>query len=74
VGETIFGPTGEFPRGKLSEHDEGELIMGVRADKASGVVLLQFGVTVTWVSMTPSDARTLAMMLSKAAAELDHAH
>ena len=36
-----FGATGEFPKGRVSEDDEGELRFGIRA--SSGKVIVDFG-------------------------------
>lgn len=53
-----FGPTGNFPDGKLGEHDEGEIVYGV-SDK-DGVVIINFGKPVSWLGLRPSDAHELA--------------
>jgi len=69
-----FGPTGQFPNGKLTEHDEGELVFGVSADKERKVVILQFGSEVRWLAMPADSALQLALSLVKAAGEVDGAH
>lgn len=69
-----FGPTGEFPRGKITENDQGELVMGVAADHEHGVVVVQFGSSVHWLGLPPSSARELAASLIRAAGEVENAH
>ena len=62
-----FGPTGRFPRGKLDQHDEGELAMGVFIYR--GEVRLEFGKPVAWLALGPDDADALAKLLTQKAAE-----
>lgn len=58
--ETLgIGPTGQFPRGKIEEQDEGELQYAVAADPASGVVRIEFGKPVAWLALTPEQAEGL---------------
>lgn len=56
-----LGATGEFPQGKLAEHDEGELqfAIGVR----DGKVVIEFGKPVHWVGMDRHQAMQLGEML-----------
>ena len=63
----IFGPTGEFPGGKLNEDDEGAIAIGVCADLEKKVVVVQFGAPVSWLAMPANDARVLGISLLKAA-------
>jgi len=58
---TRFGPTGEFPRGKHDESDEGELQIGVRVEKS--IVVVNFGKPIAWLGMPPAQARELAQLL-----------
>lgn len=67
-----FGPTGQFPRGKLNPQDEGELRMGVSVDQ--GTVILAFGKTVSWLGLTPAIARELGETLIARADEAAKAH
>lgn len=64
-----FGPTGRFPRGKLSKSDEGGLVFGVTAKKGS--VIVNFGSPVAWFGLSPVDARKLADALKKKADEAE---
>ena len=36
-----FGPTGEFPRGKLNADDEGGLTLGITNDKGTVIISLE---------------------------------
>lgn len=63
----LFGATGQFPRGKLHESDEGELQMGVTVK--SGTVIVAFGTPVAWLGLTPQIARDLAAALLERADE-----
>jgi hypothetical protein len=67
VGETP-GPTGEFPDGKLTELDEGEIRIaaGIVEDK----VVMDFGTPVTWIGMDRDQAHTLGRRLMKLAKKL----
>lgn len=55
------GPTGEFPEGKLTENDEGEIKMQISAYK--GKVIVNFGVPVASIGMSAKQARSLATAL-----------
>jgi hypothetical protein len=59
------GPTGKFPDGKLNDDDEGELNIAVHAD--NGMVRVDFGTKLEWISMTPDDAADLARILVRMA-------
>lgn len=65
------GPTGKFPWGKAYSDDEGELNVAIAADPAAGVVRLDFGTSVKWVSLPPASARELAAVLIAKAAECE---
>jgi hypothetical protein len=56
-----IGPTGEYPEGKLTPKDEGELAVRVR--HLPGKVLLEFGASVKWIGMDPGQARGVADLL-----------
>jgi hypothetical protein len=56
-----LGPTGKFPDGKLSAHDEGELAFAV--GEVEGNVVIKFGKEVSWLAMAPEQAVTLAELL-----------
>jgi hypothetical protein len=65
------GPTGDFPRGKLNGHDEGGLNVAVATDYQKGVVILHFGVRISWLGLPPKEAREFAKMLIARADELE---
>ncbi len=56
-----LGATGQFPQGKLVEHDEGEIqfAVGIR----DGKVVLEFGKPVRWMGMDRHQARQLGQLL-----------
>lgn len=58
------GATGEFPDGKANEDDEGELRLAIGIDKEKKLVVMDFGKSVRWLGMTPSDARGIAAELN----------
>ena len=66
-----FGSTGEFPRGKISTRDEGELKMGVTSDRKTGTIILNFGKPVEWVGFCPAEARMMSRLLLKHANTLE---
>ena len=59
-----FGATGDHPLGKLDAHDEGGLKMGIAADKANGVVRVEFGKPVAWLGLDKATALDLARKLT----------
>jgi hypothetical protein len=66
-----LGPTGDFPRGAIDEHDQGEIKMAIAANPSTQTVLMHFGKNITWVGFGPNDARALAKSLMAKAKELD---
>jgi hypothetical protein len=65
-----IGPTGIFPRGKLNDTDEGELAVGIAADKSTKKVLIQFGTPTAWIGMDPDQAIGFAQLIQDKALEL----
>lgn len=57
------GPTGQFPEGKLTADDEGEIRYAVAADRERQKVVIDFGAPVRWVGMTPDQADHLGRLL-----------
>ena len=49
-----LGPTGKFPNGKLTPHDEGEIKVAITHH--AGKVVIEFGTSVQWFGMTPEQA------------------
>jgi hypothetical protein len=60
-----LGPTGDYPRGKLTPQDEGGLKIACGVEQ--GKVILHFGKAVVWLGLEPQDARALAASLLKQA-------
>lgn len=65
-----LGATGQFPDGKHSHEDEGELRLGVAHDR--DLVHVNFGKAVVSLGMSPEEARRFAMLVMKHAAECAH--
>ena len=63
-----LGATGQFPDGKISEQDEGELQMGIAND--GKLVHVNFGKPVAWFAVPPDVALALASQLTKHAMEI----
>jgi len=58
-----IGPTGEFPEGQLTEHDEGEIAFA--AYHKDGKVIIDFNSPVHWLGMNPNQAIDLGNLLIK---------
>ncbi len=61
------GATGKFPRGKLNQDDEGELIVSVTKDPETGYVVINFGTPVAWTMLPPAEAIKFANAILKRA-------
>jgi hypothetical protein len=66
-----IGPTNKFPAGKLSEHDAGELVMGIAVSHKHQVVVMKFGVPVKELGFSKQQAIELANGILSKAVELD---
>ena len=66
---TKVGPTGEFPRGRVSDDDEGGVNIGITVE--DGTIFLNFGVSLRWIGLGPEEARALATELLSAAEKAD---
>jgi len=64
-----FGPTGEFPQGKSSPDDEGEIVMGMAIQ--GGIIILHFGARISWIGLDAITARSIAAGLLAKADELE---
>lgn len=64
-----LGPTGDFPRGKLSEDDEGGLRIAILHREKT--VLMNFGNTVAWIGLDVKTAKQLAEAIIHHASEAD---
>ncbi len=65
-----LGATGRFPEGKLNPDDEGELRCAIHIE--ADCVRLDFGKNVSWLSVTPTDARRLAALLIEKANTIEN--
>jgi len=63
-----LGPTGEHPKGKLHETDEGEIRLGVASYK--GNVVINFATPVAWLAMTPAEAIQFAEVVKNCAVNM----
>jgi hypothetical protein len=68
--DKAFGATGQFPHGKLVDHDEGEIQFGITADVERQVILIDFGKPVRSLGLTYDEVRGLIDTLQKKAWEL----
>jgi len=69
--ELGLGATGEFPKGKLNEDDQGELKLVVGINKDHKRIIVDFGKEIAWLGLDAHDARALAAGILGAAEKLD---
>lgn len=62
-----LGPTGEFPDGKIADHDEGEIRLAIT--NYSGRVIFNFGKQIKSLGMTPEQAEAIGYSLIENAAK-----
>jgi len=67
--EQRLGPTGQFPDGKLTPQDEGEIRLAIGVK--DGKVVFDLGKPVAWIGFTPKQAREVALSLFDKAAEIE---
>lgn len=65
-----LGATGNYPGGKLTEEDEGELRMAMRAVPEKGIVALDFGKNVSWLGLDKDVALKFSDSLRREAGKL----
>jgi hypothetical protein len=65
-----LGATGQFPRGKLAEEDEGEIKIAIAADPKSQTIIIDFGKPTAWIGFTAEQAIEIAETLQAKAWEL----
>ncbi len=63
MNEIMFklGATGKFPEGKLTNQDEGELVMAIGITNRK--VIINFGTPTAWIGFTKEQAYELANTL-----------
>lgn len=59
------GPTGKFPKGKLTPHDEGELTLSIGVVRKT--IVMDFGTSVAWIGFSADEAIAIAEKLVNAA-------
>lgn len=64
--DSPFGPTGEFPEGKMSADDDGALQVGIALDP-EGRVIIEFGTEVKWIALEHPYAVQFAVAILKKA-------
>ena len=47
-----LGATGEFPRGKITESDEGEIKLAIKADPETQTIIFHFGKPIVWIGFS----------------------
>lgn len=68
-----LGATGEFPEGKVTKEDEGEIRLAIGSK--TGTVFIEFGKPVAWIGFTPQQAKQIALtLLEHAASAYDLGH
>ncbi len=67
-----LGATGQFPEGKLTENDEGEIAFAVGI--YGGKVVVNFGKPIMSLGMNVEQARQFANLLRKRANEIKKGH
>ncbi len=63
-----FGATGDFPRGKFSEDDEGALRFGIAVKDKT--VLINFGRPVAWIGLDKNGAIEFAETILRRARDI----
>lgn len=56
-----LGSTGQYPAGRVNEQDEGEIQLRIGTE--NGCVMIDYGIPVQWVGMSPQEAVELAGIL-----------
>jgi hypothetical protein len=71
IKDLKLGATGQFPRGKADDEDEGELRFALAADYQQAIVRIVFGKPIAWLGLPSAEARQFAAMLIAEADKLD---
>lgn len=61
MSDEKIGATGNYPDGKLNEHDEGELAIRISHDDR--LITIEFGKPVSWFAFKPEQAIEFAEMI-----------
>lgn len=65
-----FTPDDRDPE-PLTEHDEGELYIGVAVHPERDIMVLDFGKPIVWIGLLPENIRWLRDKLTSALAEIE---
>lgn len=65
--DAALGATDRFPRGKVNEQDEGEIMMAVAADRGTKTVVINFGKPTAWLALEYENAIELSNSIRDAA-------
>lgn len=68
IEDEELGTTGEFPEGKISKDDLGEIKFAIAI--YNSLVVVNFGSPVTWFAISPEQADELAAVLMEKAQEI----
>lgn len=68
--EIKLGATGEFPKGKLCDTDEGGINVAIGTNKDNNRIIIVFGEPTSWIGMTKKEAVKLANDLLKRSEDL----
>lgn len=60
----------QYPQGKITEHDEGQVGLRIAADPRRQVVVIEFANPVKWLGLPREEALGLAALLTKHAQSL----
>ncbi len=66
-----IGTQGVHLRGKITPDDKGLLAVAMTTNKEKGIIMIDFGTSISWIGLTPDDARTLAKALIERSDELE---
>lgn len=66
-----IGAQGVYPRGKITPDDKGLLAVAMTTNKEKGIIMIDFGTSISWIGLTPDDARALAKALIERSDELE---
>jgi hypothetical protein len=69
-----IGPTGNFPEGRISAEDEGELSIAIAVDAENKVIRFELGKDVAWLAFPPALAREIGQKLATKVIELIHGY
>lgn len=64
-----LGATNQFPEGKLTEQDQGEIRVAVGSHE--GKVIMNFGKPISWIGFTKEQAREIGTLLIRRSEEVD---